>query len=418
MKAAILAIGSELLGPERLDTNSLRLTAALERWGIELVGKAIVGDDEDRIADEIRRVVGDVDLLIVGGGLGPNADDITRPSVAKALGRTITIDEARVEKLRQRYKGFGRPMPEVNRRQAEVIDGATVLENPQGSAPAQRLEADGTTIFLFPAVPGELTALIDSELLPWLTQQLGDPEGSGRSLERTVFKIAARAESEIEELLAPFYERFGRRGMSILASTGEIQIHLADPEKASDRLAARRRHLHELLGDRIFTDRAEDTLEEAVGRLLRENGRTITTAESCTGGLVAQMLTRISGSSAYFLGGVVSYTNELKSELLGVEPALFESHGAVSEPVARAMAEGVRERTGSDHGIGITGVAGPTGGTPEKPVGTVHIAVAGPDGTDHRRARFPGDRERVRLCCARLALEMLRRQILGPPEVT
>lgn len=412
MKAAILAIGSELLGTERLDTNSLMLTTALERFGVELVGKSVVGDDEERIAEELRRWAGRVDLVVVGGGLGPTADDVTRHGAARAFGRSLTIDEEIVDALRQRYARYGRRMPEVNRRQAEVIEGAEVVPNPRGSAPAQRLEADGTTVFLFPAVPTEIEGLIASCLEPWLRQTTGNDGSSG--LVRQVLKIASRPESEIEEKIAPLYERFGRRGVTVLAAPGEVGIHLqADgSDDGRTRLAAMRELLDDLVGELVFTADADDTLEAVVGRLLASAGATVTTAESCTGGLVAERLTRVAGSSAWFLGGVVSYTNELKSTLLGVDPVVIERLGAVSEPVARAMAEGVRTRYKSDWGVGITGIAGPGGGSAEKPVGTVHLAVAGPGGTEHLEARFPGDRERVRRFSAQVVLEMLRRMLL------
>ncbi len=421
MKAAILALGSELLGPRRLDTNSLALTAALERHGVELIKKAVIGDDEERIAEELRRMVAEADLVITSGGLGPTNDDVTRAAVARALGRSISIDESLVEKMRQLFRSFGREMPEINRRQAEVIEGAEVIPNRHGTAPGQRLvvtaNAPGTgshttTLFLFPAVPREMTGLIESCLLPWLEENTDPDEG----LERTVLKIASRPESEIEERIAPAYERFGRGNISILASAGEIQLHLTargGTDERRARLAALREHLHELLGAMIFTDDAEETLEARVGSLLSDAGETLVTAESCTGGLLGERLTRVPGSSRYYLGGVVSYTNEIKRMLLGVPPGDLEQYGAVSEPVARAMAAGVRQRLEADWGIGITGVAGPGGGSDDKPVGTVHIALAGPASVDHRRVRLPGDRERIRWQSSQLALEMLRRRLIG-----
>ncbi len=415
MKAAILSVGSELLGTRRLDTNSLELTAALERFGVELVGKSIVGDDEDVIATELLRWTDAADLVLVGGGLGPTADDVTRAGAARAFSRTISIDEDYVEQLRERFRSFGRVMPEVNRRQAEVISGAEVIANPRGAAPAQRLEHDGATVFFFPAVPFELEGLIASCLEPWLRGRLGDAENA---LERAVFKIASRPESEIEERIAPLYERFGRDGITVLSSAGEIQIHLVargSEDERRTRLDAMRGHLREIADDLIFSDQLDETLEAVVGRLLAEAGGTLTTAESCTGGLLAERLTRVSGSSSFFLGGVVSYTNELKTRLLGVDAGVIEAEGAVSEPVARAMAEGVATRYGSDYGAGITGVAGPTGGTEVNPVGTVHVAVAGPGGVEHRRVRFPGDREKIRWQSSQLVLEILRRRLQLTP---
>jgi nicotinamide-nucleotide amidase len=418
MKAAILAVGSELLGTRRLDTNSLKLTAAFDRFGVELVGKSIVGDDEDAIAGELRRWAASADVVVVSGGLGPTADDVTRAAAARAFDRSISIDEKYVEWMRQRYESyFGRALPEVNRRQAEVISGAEVIRNPRGSAPAQRLETGGATVFLFPAVPFELEGLIGSCLEPWLRERLGEATDG---VDRAVFKISSRPESEIEERIAPLYERFGRDGVSVLASPGEVQVHLSvrgPQEERRARLAAMREQLREVAGDLAFTEDEGETLEAVVGRMLAAAGATLTTAESCTGGLLAERLTRVTGSSAYFLGGVVTYSNELKASLLGVDPDVIAAEGAVSEPVARAMAEGVRTRYASDYGAGITGVAGPDGGSEEKPVGTVHVAVAGPAGVRHRRVRFIGDREKIRWQASQLVLEMLRRTLQLAPRV-
>ena len=419
MKAAILAVGSELLGIRRLDTNSLLLTRVLERYGVELVAKSVIGDDAERIASELRRRMEQAEVVILTGGLGPTADDLTRPAVAAALGRGLAVDEGIVEHIRELFARFGRVMAEVNRRQAEVIDGARVLANRHGSAPGQRLDAERSTVFLFPGVPRELEAMIEHHLEPWLAARRSADAG----VERRVLKIASLPESEVEQRIAPAYERFGRDAIAVLASPGEVKVwtHARGPAgERRRRLDEMEGLLRELAGRAVFAGREEDTLEGVVGELLRRAGRTLTTAESCTGGLLAERLTRVAGSSDYFLGGVVSYTNELKTRLLGVPAATLDAHGAVSGPVARAMAAGVRERYGSDYGIGITGIAGPGGGSDEKPVGTVHIGVAGVRPSDageveHRRACFPGDRERVRWQSAQLALEMLRRRLLRTP---
>ena len=413
MQAAIIAVGSELLGTRRLDTNSLGLTALLDRFGVELVGKSVVGDDEAALAAELGRRAAESDLVLVTGGLGPTADDVTRGAAARAFDRGVTVDEALVDHMRRLFASFGREMPEVNRRQAEVLDGAEVLANRRGTAPGQRLEASGATVFLFPGVPRELEAMVEDYLEPWLA---ASAPGAGRELESGVLKLACLPESAVEERIAPAYERFGRERISVLASPGEVQIHFsargAEAERRAE-LDAMRRALTELAGDAAFADRLGDSLESVVGRLLAEAGRTLTTAESCTGGLLAERLTRVPGSSAYFLGGVVTYTNELKTRLLGVPEAMLAAHGAVSEPVARAMASGVRERLDADYGVGITGVAGPGGGSDEKPVGTVHIAVAGPAGVEHRKVRLPGGRERVRRQTSQLALDLVRRNVLS-----
>ncbi|MFY9820142.1 MAG: competence/damage-inducible protein A [Thermoanaerobaculia bacterium] len=419
MKAAILAIGSELLGTDRLDTNSLKLTGLLARYGVELRRKAVIGDSEEEVASEIRTLLPRVDLILISGGLGPTADDVTREAVAAALGRGLYQDDEVLASLELRFDSLGWRMPEVNRRQAQVVEGAEVLTNPRGTAPGLRLESAGRdhcTLFLFPGVPSELEGLMASELEPWLAARSG-----GVARETAVLKIAGLPESVVEERIAPAYEDFGREAITILAGVGEIRLQATaagpEPERRA-RLQAMAARLGELAGDAVYTTREEDTLESVVGDLLRAAGTTLTAAESCTGGLLSQRVTSVAGSSDYFLGGAVTYSNELKTELVGVPAAMIAEHGAVSEPVARAMAEGVRRNLGSDWGVGITGIAGPGGGTPEKPVGTVHIAVAGPrDGeVDHRRLRLPGDRDRVRQFSAQIALEMLRRRLLAAAE--
>jgi nicotinamide-nucleotide amidase len=420
MKAAILAVGSELLGIDRLDTNSLHITKVLERYGVELRAKGVAGDSVEEVAAALRGALEKHDLVLVTGGLGPTADDVTREAAAAALGCGMHDDAAVAETIAERFRAHGMRMPEINRRQAMILDGAEVLANPRGTAPGQRATAaNGSTLFLFPGVPTELYGMLDVYLEPWLAERSG---GIGR--ETATLKVACMGESAVEERVSPAYDEFGRESITILASPSDVRLRATaeGPEAERwNRLAAMTSRLAELAGDAVYAFSEEDTLEMVVGKLLREAGRTLTTAESCTGGLVAERLTRVPGSSDYFLGGAVTYTNQLKMQLLGVPEALLAEHGAVSEPVARAMAEGVRRVLGSDYGIGITGVAGPGGGSEAKPVGTVHIALAGPRyggeelETEHRKARFPGDRERVRLHSSQLALEMLRRRLLGIP---
>jgi nicotinamide-nucleotide amidase len=416
MRAAILAVGSELLGTDRLDTNSLRLTALLDRYGVELRRKAVIGDSEDEIAAELRNLLPRVDLVLISGGLGPTADDVTREAVAAALGRQLRLDGDALAALERRFQSLGWRMPEVNRRQAWVVEGAEVLANDHGTAPGLRLESGLCTLFLFPGVPTELEGLMASALEPWLAARAG-----GVAREKAVLKIAGLPESVVEERIAPAYEEFGREAITILANAGEIRLQAtaAGPEaERRIRLQAMVARLAELAGDAVFTTREEDTLESVVGDLLRAAGTTLAAAESCTGGLFSQRITAIAGSSDYFLGAAVTYSNELKTRMVGVPPELLAEHGAVSEPVARAMAEGVRRALGSDWGVAITGIAGPGGGSEEKPVGTVHLAVAGPaDGeVEHRRLRLPGDRDRVRRFSAQIALEMLRRHLLAAAE--
>ena len=412
MRAAILAVGSELLGTERLDTNSLRLTSELERFGVRLARKAVVGDDLAELEATLHGLLAAADLVLVSGGLGPTADDLTRQAVARALDRGLGESAEIVADIEAKFASFGMRMPAVNRRQAEVIEGAEVLVNRRGTAPGQRIDHEQGTLFLFPGVPHELEAMVEHALAPWLERHSGQPP-----LELRLFKAACLPESTAEEMLAPAYKEFGAEAIAVLASAGELQVRLtarggAAGEGGLDRLEAR---VAAILGPAVFGRDPGDSLEAAVGDLLRAAGRSVATAESCTGGQVAERLTRVPGSSDWFVGAAVTYANRLKVELLGVDQDLLESHGAVSREVAEAMARGVRARLRSDYGLAITGIAGPGGGTDEKPVGTVHVALAGPaeGASAHRLLRLPGDRRRVRRLTSQWSLDLLRRALLN-----
>jgi len=411
MRAVILAVGTELLGTDRLDSNSLRLTAALERHGVELRWKAVVGDIEPAIVAALGRALADAELVLVSGGLGPTSDDVTREATAAAVGRGLRSDPEVMATIARRFERMGLPMADSNRRQALIVEGAVALRNARGTAPGQRIDLDQRTIFLFPGVPQELDGLIADALLPWLGERCG-----AVARETVTLRVAGVPESEVEERVKPAYPEFGRESITILASVADVRVRATaegPPAERHERLARMTERLADLLGDGLYSRREEDDLETVVGRLLRGLGRTVATAESCTGGLVAERLTRVAGSSDYFLGGAVAYSNAAKEAVLEVAPELLAEHGAVSEPVAAALASGARRRFGSDYAVGVTGIAGPGGGTPEKPVGTVHVAVAGPLATEHRRLRIPGDRERVRQYTSQVALEMLRRRLLA-----
>lgn len=413
VRATILAVGSELLSTERLDTNSLRLTALLERFGAELVQKSVVGDLEAEISRELAALWEVSDLVLVSGGLGPTGDDLTREAAAAALGVSLVPSSAALEQIERRFAAMGRRLSPNNRKQAEVLVGAQMLDNPNGTAPGQLFERGGKALFLFPGVPFELDRMAAEFLVPWLERRSG-----GAARETWTIKVAMRPESEIDQALAPAYTEFGQEWMTVLAGAGEVRVLLTavgNERERRERLARMRQRTLALLGDGVFGEGAETTLESVVARLLTDGGWTLATAESCTGGLVAERMTRVPGVSAAFVGGVVVYSNEAKSALLGVAPELLQSVGAVSEEVARAMATGVCRRLGSDVGVSLTGIAGPGGGSEAKPVGTVHVAVAGPGETpvEHRVARFPGSRERIRMFAAQMALEMLRRRLLA-----
>lgn len=409
MQASFLAVGTELLGTDRLDTNSLTLTALLARFGIEMRRKAVVGDSVEDIAREIRSMLDSTRLVVVSGGLGPTSDDVTRQAAALALGRGMHHDPAVEEDIAEKFRRFGRTMAEVNKRQAQVVDGAEVLENRRGTAPGLRIADGDRTLFLLPGVPREIDGLITHYLEPWLRETAGV-----ESRETWVLKVVGIGESDLEQIIAPAYEEFSREAITVLSKPSDITLQItAQGEEAArrERLEALRGRLVELVGKAVYS-LEDENLETVVGRMLAEAGATVATAESCTGGLVAERLTRIAGSSEYFQGSLVVYSNRLKGLLAGVPEDLLERHGAVSEEVARALAEGARERLGTTWALGITGVAGPGGGSEEKPVGTVHVAVAGSSGTHHRLLRLPGDRGRIRWQSSQLALEMLRRRLL------
>ncbi|HKR64526.1 MAG TPA: competence/damage-inducible protein A [Thermoanaerobaculia bacterium] len=408
MNAAIVAIGSEMLGPTRVDTNSLKITAALESYAVPLVRKSVVGDKLADLVAELRYVASRAELLIVTGGLGPTEDDLTREALCEAFGLALEVDESIVERIRSRFAARGWEMPEVNKRQANVFVGQTTLTNERGTAPGFHLVADGKDIWVFPGVPHELEWMLATYFTPWLAEQRG-----GRARFRRVVKIAGLTESGVEEKLQPYYEQHAGELVTILASGGHIEIHLhadgvEDESRAS--LAARERELVTIFGERIF-GYDEDTLESVVGALLAQRGQTLAVAESCTGGLLGSRITDVAGSSAYFMGGAICYTAAAKSDLAGVDPALIRAHGEVSEEVAVALARGIRERFATTWGVGITGIAGPTGGTPEKPVGTVHVAVAGPV-EKHRKLLWQGPRTIIKWYSTQQALDLLRRCIL------
>lgn len=418
MQAAWIAVGTELLGTARLDTNALTVTALLRRYGVELRRKAVVGDLQEDLVRELKPLLGAYDLVVVCGGLGPTADDVTREAVARACGRELVHEPAVVADIEEKFRRVGRRMPEINRRQADRIAGAELLANPRGTAPGQRLEEGRTTILLLPGPPRELEGLLADHVEPWLATH-----APGGGIETAVLKVACLPESEVEERISPSYAELGRERVTVLAKPGEIRVEVTasgSSEARAEELARAMARLRELLGAVVFTE-ADEELEEVVGRLLRGAGATVATGESCTGGLVASRLTNVAGSSDYFLGAVVAYANEVKEGLLNVPAELLRTHGAVSEPVARALAAGAQRVLGATFGIGVTGVAGPGGGSADKPVGTVHVAVAGPEGDlQHRHACFPGDRQRVRWQTSQLALELLRRELVrraAPPLV-
>jgi nicotinamide-nucleotide amidase len=410
MKAEIIAVGSELLTPDRLDTNSLYITGRLNRLGISVERKTVVGDEHKQLSDAFRESLSRADLVIATGGLGPTEDDLTREALSETLRRKLAINHEVLHGIEARFRRMGRPMAERNARQAMVPEGASVLQNQNGTAPGLWIESDGHIVILLPGPPHELKGIFAEQVEPRLARLAG-----GMRLHARELRTVGVPESDLDERIAPIYKRYGDVQTTILAGMGEIQIHLRtwskDGDAAEQMLSELVGYITQALGESIFTVSGQ-SMEEIVAAELTRNRATIAVAESCTGGLLAERLTRIPGSSSYFLGGVVCYSNEMKTAWADVPMALIEARGAVSPEVAQALATGIRLRTGAALGIGITGIAGPGGGTPEKPVGLVHIALADAAGCTERAARFPGDRERIRWFASQTALDMVRRHFL------
>src|SRR3989440_10475503 len=406
MKAEIIAVGSELLTPDRLDTNSLFLTEELNGIGIEVVRKTVVGDNRELLAEAFRDALNRVPLIIACGGLGPTEDDLTRENVADLLGRKLRRNEAILRHIEGRFRSLGREMPEVNVRQALVPGGAEILEHTHGPAPGLWLEASGHWIALLPGPPRELKPLFREQVLPRLERR-----ASGVRLYHRELRVTGLGESNVEQRIRDIYKRYGEVQTAILAAPGETQIHLRlwsdDPAHAQKTLDEIVQSFEIALTDRIFSDDGP-ALEEIVAHELTMNNATIAAAESCTGGLLAQRLTSIAGSSSYFLGGVVCYSNELKTAWVNVPQEIIAAKGAVSPEVAVALAEGIRRSVGSTLGVGITGIAGPTGGSEEKPVGTVHVALSHAGGVTEKGMLFPGDREGIRWQASQVALDLVR----------
>jgi nicotinamide-nucleotide amidase len=410
LTAEIIAIGSELLTPDRSDTNSLWLTEKLNGIGIEVKLKTVVGDDDARLEETIKDALKRSSVVVTTGGLGPTEDDITRKITARALGRRLILDEAVLESIRERFAAWGRSMPEINSRQAMIIEGAQVLDNPRGSAPGMLLETEARILAVLPGPPREMQPMFETFVLPVLTRKAGNVR-----VARRVLRVSGMGESAVDELIAPTYTQYKNPQTTILFNRSEIEIHLtaqaASEAEAELLLEGLSGKIEERLGDAIFAFRGE-TMEEVVGLRLTVGRFTLGVAESCTGGLITQRLTEVPGASAFLVEGVVAYANESKVKTLGVGPDLLDKYGAVSAEVAEAMAEGIRLRADTDFGLSVTGIAGPDGGTPEKPVGLVYLGLSDSAHTEHRRLLIPGDRHLIRWRASQAALDLLRRRLL------
>jgi len=410
LKAEIIAIGSELLTPFRTDTNSLWLTERLNSVGIEVKLKTVVGDDEGRLEETIRDALRRSDAIISTGGLGPTEDDITRKVFARVTSRQLIIDYDVLAELRNKFSSRGFQMTPNNERQALVPRGATVLPNPKGTAPGLKLLQDGKLIVLLPGPPREMKPMFDDHVMADLEKM-----SRGVRLSTRTLKVNGLGESALDALISPIYKEYSNPTTTVLFTDSDLEVHLTAQAETSGRAAEIVDELTDKLSDALGANLYSidgESIEEVVGRGLMLKGYTISTAESCTGGLIAERITRIPGSSEYFLGSIVSYSPEAKVNLLGVPRDLIESRGVVSGDVAESMAAGVKAKLGSTIGISITGVAGPGGGTEGNPVGTVYVGLADDVGTSNRRASLFGDRHLIRWRGSQLALDMLRRRYL------
>ena len=409
--AEIIAIGSELLTPERVDTNSLVITQHLNLLGVEVVVKQVIGDDRERLTAAIRVATQRSDIVILTGGLGPTEDDVTRDAAAGALGRRLVLSLEQESILISRFRQINRPMAKNNLRQAYLLEGAEAMPNPNGTAPGQFLSTNRGALALLPGPPRELKPMVTNELVPRLRHVVPRQVIRVRN-----FRITGIGESDLDTLIAPICSKYTNPVTTVLSSPGDLFVQLrARCENEQEAMALLREvgnPIAEILGDRVYTENADEPLEAVIGRLLRKHRAKVATAESCTGGLVAARITDQPGSSDYFVGGYVTYSEAQKREILGVPKEVLAEHSAVSEPVAAAMAKGALQRSGANYAISLTGYAGPDGGTDFNPVGTVYIGIAGPRGVEVKRIRHGGDRQRIRTLAAQSALDQLRKSLL------
>ena len=409
MRAEIIAVGSELLSQARLETNSVFITRKLKEFGLRVMRKFVVEDRGEEIRGALESAMRGSEVVILTGGLGPTHDDITREVVSKVLGRELALDPQLLEGLKSRYQRVGLKMTDNNLRQARVPEGAESMENPNGTAPGIFLREGKTLLFLLPGPPREMKPMM---------VQVMDLIGRYKELTRPChrqLKVASETESGVDSAIGSIYTSYSSIETTILSSPGMIELMFywkgeANQQRAEDQLGKLVTRVREKLGDSIFTDQEED-LEQVVGRMLREKGKTVATAESCTGGLLGKMLTDVPGSSDYYRGGVICYNNDLKADLVGVNETTLERFGAVSEQVAAQMAVGIRESAGADVGLSVTGIAGPGGGTAEKPIGLVFVGLSS-DQVRVKKMNLGGPREAIRLRASRFALDWLRRSLL------
>ena len=413
MKAELISAGTELLLGEIVDTNAVYLSQKLAENGVDVYYRHTVGDNPGRLVEVLRLAFNRADAVIITGGLGPTQDDITREAIAEATSCPLVRSPEAVSKLRAFFARRDRVPTENNLRQAEAPEGATLIDNEYGTAPGIRHEYGGGVVFALPGPPAELQPMFERVVLPYLLEQAG---ASGERLYTRALLLADIGESNTAEILRDLISAQTDPTIALYASPAQVRVRLAtkdtDEKAARERLAEVEMKVRELLGDHVF-GADEDTMEAVVGRHLRERSATLAVTESCTGGMIASRITDVAGASDYFLGGIVAYSNEVKEELLGVSKEILQADGAVSEHCAAAMAEGVRAALGADYSVATTGIAGPGGGTDEKPVGLVYVAVADERGTVVAEHNWPGTREQFKRRVSQMALNMVRKRILG-----
>lgn len=411
MRAEIIAVGSELLSFGRAETNSLLLASRLVPLGIDIARKYVVGDRESDLRECLSLALAHSDLVLFSGGLGPTNDDLTRETVAGFLHRPLREDPDLVQGLRERYRRFRIPVKANSLRQAMVPEGAKILPNPRGTAPGLLLAVGDKRIFLLPGPPRELGPMLDDQVVPFLREQFDLKPAPLR-----VLNIGGEAESAVDARVGPIYLEYEPQvETTILSSPGVITLYFlwkgtGGPDQAQPVLEELVGRVRAELGVAVYSE-LDESPARALGKLLTERRLTLAVAESCTGGLLGKLVTDVPGSSAYFLGGILCYSNEAKLKLLGVDPGDLAAAGAVSEPVAAQLAAGVRRILGSSVGLSATGIAGPGGGTPEKPVGTVFVGLSREAGTRVRRLNMPGDRDSVRMRTCQTAIDWLRREL-------
>jgi len=414
MGTEIITVGTELLLGQIIDTNASWIAQRLAEAGIDLYYKTTVGDNAGRIEAALRQALSRADVLITTGGLGPTEDDLTRDVVAAVLGRPLHLDSDVLARIEQRFAHRKIPMSENNRKQAMVPEGAEVLHNPNGTAPGLFLREGGRCVACMPGVPAEMKPMLTGQVIP----QIREVFGIRSRIVSRVLKMCGISESKVDQAIGDYFREMRNPTIGILAHAGEIHVRLTckgeDPAEITRMLDALEGKVRQRLGALVF-GRDEEKIEALVGQLLRARGATLAVAESCTGGLIASRLTDVAGSSDYFERGMVTYSTAAKQHLLGVPRELIGNSGVVSLDVVRVMADGVRRRSGTTFGLATTGIAGPSGGTSERPVGLVCVALAWEGGDIAREYRFHGGRELIKYRAAQMALEMLRRHLLGVP---